>query len=57
MKNESDFFINLFKARVKLFSENLEVENETTNPELEHKENDSEWKQEYELIYQSYSVD
>lgn len=57
MKNDSDFFINLFKARVKLFSETLEVENETTNPELEHKENDSEWKQEYELIYQSYSVD
>jgi len=57
MKNESDFFINVFKARVKLFSETLEVENETSNSELEHKENDSEWKQEYELIYQSYSVD
>lgn len=57
MKNDSDFFINLFKTRLKLFSETLEVENETSNSELEHTENDSEWKQEYELIYQSYSVD
>jgi len=57
MKKEQSFFVNLFKRKnnqevetteLKLFSDHK------VNPEMT-KEN--EWKQEYEVIYQNYSLE
>jgi len=57
MKKEESFFVNLFKRKnnqevetteLKLFSDHK------VNPEMT-KEN--EWKQEYEVIYQNYSLE
>ena len=57
MNNDTDFFTTLFKAGVKLISETTEEENESIEQGLKLEKNDNEWRQEYELIYQSYSVD
>lgn len=57
MDKDSVFFINIFKAGFKLISDTTEAKIGATELELELEKNDDEWKQEYELIYQSYSFD
>lgn len=57
MDKDSDFFVKIFKAGFKLISEITDIKIESTELELELEKKDNEWRQEYELIYQSYSVD
>jgi hypothetical protein len=57
MKKEESFFVNLFKRK-----NNQEVETTELKLFSDHKVNhemtkENEWKQEYEVIYQNYSLE
>lgn len=57
MKKEESFFVNLFKRKNNQEVETTELKlfsYHKVNPEMT-KEN--EWKQEYEVIYQNYSLE
>lgn len=57
MKQEESFFINLFKKRNTIKSERKEFQLNDIPEENIETTDDNEWKQEYELIYQSYCLE
>jgi|WetSurMetagenome_2_1015567.scaffolds.fasta_scaffold550516_1 hypothetical protein len=57
MKYDESFFANLFKKKnVEEISVKEKSKNIKYSPN-DNEETENEWKQEYELIYQSYLVD
>lgn len=57
MKYDESFFANLFKKKN---VEEISVKEKSKNIKYgpnDNEEKENEWKQEYELIYQSYLVD
>jgi hypothetical protein len=57
MKKEESFFINLFKKKSKTNPETLELKLNTYDDENLENKIENEWFQEYEVIYQSYSLE
>lgn len=57
MKNEDSFFANLFKKKNDEENSVKEISKNYKYDPKDNEETENEWKQEYELIYQSYSAE
>lgn len=57
MKQEESFFVNLFRRKIKQEVETTEVKLNNDH-DVNHKIlTENEWKQEYEVIYESYPLE
>lgn len=57
MKNEDSFFANLFKKKNDEENSVKEISKNYKYDPKDNEETENEWKQEYELIYKSYSFE
>jgi hypothetical protein len=56
MKKDDSFFINLFKLKTENDFDLKEEFDDTKKSNNVPNDNENEWFQEYEVIYQSYSI-
>jgi hypothetical protein len=56
MKKDESFFINLFKLKTENDFDFKEESDDNKKSNYVPRDNENEWIQEYEVIYQSYSI-
>lgn len=57
MKKDELFFVNLFKKNFFQEYKSAEISEDEKDKSINLEETENEWKQEYELIYKSYSFE
>ena len=57
MKQEESFFVNLFRRKIKQEVETTEVKLNNDHDVNLKILTENEWKQEYEVIYESYALE
>lgn len=57
MKKDELFFVNLFKKFFFQEYKSAEISEDEKDKSINLEEKENEWKQEYELIYKSYSFE
>lgn len=57
MKKDELFFVNLFKKKFSQKNKSVEISEDEKDKSINLEETENEWKQEYELIYKSYSFE
>jgi hypothetical protein len=57
MKQEESFFVNLFRRKIKQEVESTEVKLNNDHDVNLKILTENEWKQEYEVIYESYALE